>query len=399
MKLSVCFRWSCAAIVMTVCPGLLPAPHSMLFAQDAFDASLFQDGSHHWYDIEEEDKVIQPLPDQPKYTPENVAAIADNILLYQKRNGGWPKNYDVFAVLTADQRAAILDVKDETNTTFDNGTTHSHIRYLGYAYRCTNDARYREAALRGISFIISAQYPNGGWPQFWPDTSGYRKYITFNDGAMTGVMKLLLGAINRERDFFFVDSLLLRHVQLSFAKGLACILHCQYVHNGERTGWGQQHDNVTLKPQSARNFEPASLAGRESAEICRLLMRMDHPSQEVVEAVNAAVRWFVRSEIHGLRVEDFAAPLAHYQYRKNVDFDRKVVHDSNAPVIWARMYELETNVPLFCNRDKRPVYSLAEVERERRTGYSWYTYEPAEILKAYPAWQQQWSKNANALEK
>jgi len=43
-------------------------------------------------------------------------------------------------------------------------------------------------------------------------------------------------------------------------------------------------------------------------------------------------------------------------------------------------------VPLFCNRDGIIVYSLAEVARERRTGYGWYTDEPREVLKKYPKW-------------
>lgn len=82
-----------------------------------------------------------------------------------------------------------------------------------------------------------------------------------------------------------------------------------------------------------------------------------------------------------------------------MDYDRVVVEDSQAPPIWARMYELGTNRPLFCNRDKKPVYSLAEVDRERRAGYTWYSYVPAEVLAKYPEWQKQWSPNDNALSK
>jgi len=43
------------------------------------------------------------------------------------------------------------------------------------------------------------------------------------------------------------------------------------------------------------------------------------------------------------------------------------------------------------------VYSLAEVERERRDGYGWYTYAPQKILNAYPKWQQQWATDKNVL--
>jgi PelA/Pel-15E family pectate lyase len=74
----------------------------------------------------------------------------------------------------------------------------------------------------------------------------------------------------------------------------------------------------------------------------------------------------------------------------SADFDRVVVNDPKAPPIWARFYELGTARPLFCNRDGKAVYSLAEVDRERRTGYGWYTYDPAKVLQTFPAWQRKW---------
>ena len=74
----------------------------------------------------------------------------------------------------------------------------------------------------------------------------------------------------------------------------------------------------------------------------------------------------------------------------STEYDKVVVQDSNAPPIWTRFYELETHKPLFCNRDGTVVYSLNEVERERRTGYAWYVYDPQEILDLYPAWLERW---------
>jgi pectinesterase len=64
-----------------------------------------------------------------------------------------------------------------------------------------------------------------------------------------------------------------------------------------------------------------------------------------------------------------------------------VVTDSAAPPIWTRYYQLKTHRPIFCNRDSKIVYSLAEVTRERRDGYGWYTYAPQSVLDEYPKWQ------------
>ncbi|HXR82948.1 MAG TPA: pectate lyase, partial [Hanamia sp.] len=67
--------------------------------------------------------------------------------------------------------------------------------------------------------------------------------------------------------------------------------------------------------------------------------------------------------------------------------DKIVVHDSAAPPLWTRYYELKTNRPLFANRDGKKVYNLSDVSRERRTGYAWYGYWPQEIISSeYPAW-------------
>ena len=192
-------------ILLTKSPATAQQPPSPQKYR-AIDLSNFQDSAHHWYDINDDVKVIEPLPNRPKYDPADIVAIAENILLFQKSNGGWPKNYDMSAILTDEQRAAVQNARTALNTTFDNDATHSHVRYLAEASLQTNDRRYREACLKGLDFILSAQYANGGWPQCYPDTSGYRKYITFNDGAMVGVVKILRNVVAQKPEYAFVDT-------------------------------------------------------------------------------------------------------------------------------------------------------------------------------------------------
>ena len=43
----------------------------------------------------------------------------------------------------------------------------------------------------------------------------------------------------------------------------------------------------------------------------------------------------------------------------------------NARPIWARHYEIGTNRPIFAGRDGIKKYSLAEIDRDRRTGSVW----------------------------
>ncbi|MDH7604484.1 MAG: pectate lyase [Melioribacter sp.] len=376
---------------------------SILYAQNSYikkfpDVSGFQNSAHHWYDIYAEDNVIHPLPERPRYKPENVKEIADNILLYQKENGGWPKNYDMLAILTEEQKDSLRKTKNQLNTTFDNWTTHTQVEYLAQAYYLIHDEKYKEACLKGIDYILSAQYPNGGWPQYYPDTSGYRKYITFNDGVMIGIMKVLYNIVQNKPHYSFVDNLRREKVKAAFEKGLECILKTQINDNGKLTAWPQQADNVGLFPQWARAFEPPCICNGESAEVVLFLMNIENPSNEIINAIQSAVRWFEDSKIKGIKIVEKKIEPKKYYY-STFDYDRIVVEDSTAPPIWTRYYELKTHRPMFCNRNKKIVYSLAEVDHERRAGYTWYTYAPQEVLDKYPDWQKKYAPNENVLEK
>ena len=362
-----------------------------------FDLEPFRDSAHHWYDIHDEDRMIDPLPNQKRYDPSEITNIADNILLFQKNSGGWPKNYDMCTVLTEEQRQTVIKAKNETNTTFDNGATHSQVQYLADVYNKTGIDKYKEACIKGIEFILEAQYNNGGFPQFYPDTSGYRKYITFNDGAMIGVMLLLYRIVMNTPEYSFINNELRAEVRKAFEKGIDCILKCQIIENGVKTVWCQQHDNIDFHPQNARTFEPAAICNGESTGIVFLLMLLDNPSEEVINSVQSAVKWFEESKIYGIKVEWIDSSHADYQYH-STDKDKVVVKDPDAPAIWTRFYELGTHKPLFCRRDGKIVYTLAEVERERRTGYAWYIDWPEVILKFYPSWQKKWAPNNNVLE-
>jgi PelA/Pel-15E family pectate lyase len=355
--------------------------------------SVFADAAHHWYDINEKGIVILPRPGHPKYKPSEITAIADNILLYQKDNGGWPKNYDVQAILTPDQADSLLKVKSILNTTFDNGTTYSQTGYLAKVYSYTKDKKYKDAALKGLDFIISAQYSNGGWPQYFPLETGYSRHITFNDDAYTGIMWLLKDIVEGKSEYRFIDAQRRLQIKNAYEKGLDCILKTQINDTGVPTAWCQQYDEVTLQPAWARKFEPPSICNGESSDIVLLLMSINDPSPAIIDAVQNAVAWFKTSGIHGIRIETFAAPELKTPYTVSKT-DRRVVSDSTAPIIWTRYYELKTHRPMFCNRDSKPVYSLAEVERERRDGYGWYVYGPQKVLNKYPAWQKRWVKES-----
>lgn len=129
----------------------------------------------------------------------------------------------------------------------------------------------------------------------------------------------------------------------------------------------------------------------------RLLMEIDNPSPEVVRAVQSAVAWFDKVKITGLRIEKVPAEPVEFKYHYS-DFDYVEVKDPNAPPLWARYYDLETERPIFCNRDGKITRNFSDLQRERRTGYPWYGYWPAKLLdKEYPVWQKKWAPDDNVL--
>lgn len=309
------------------------------------------------------------------YGSAEAARIADNLILYQRSTGGWPKNIDMAAVLTEDQRRALSREKQLDDSTIDNGATYTQLNFLARVYTANGSARHKESFLAGLDYLLKAQYGNGGWPQYYPLRPGYYTHITFNDDAMVGVLVLLRDVARKNSAYVFVDEGRRARAETAVAKGIECILKTQVISHGQRTVWCAQHDEVTLAPAAARTFEPVSLSGLESVAIVRFLMDIDHPDARVVAAIQSAVAWFTSAQLNGIRWIE--------------ENDRRVVADESAPPLWARFYEIETNRPIFSGRDRVIRYNVSEIEAERRNGYRWYTDEPGKLIrKDYPAWSR-----------
>ena len=166
----------------------------------------------------------------------------------------------------------------------------------------------------------------------------------------------------------------------AFQKGIGCILACQVKQNGQPSVWCAQHDRRTLAPCKARAYELPSLSGAESVNITLLLMSLPQPDSTVVQAVEGAVAWFRKTAITNLKREDFTNAQGEKDYR--------MVKTADAPRIWARFYEVETNRPFFCGRDGVKKYRVEDIEYERRNGYSWYNRAPEKVLEQYDQWKK-----------
>lgn len=325
------------------------------------------------------------------YADKEAQRIADNVLFFQRNIGGWEKNRDMAKVLKEDEKQKLEKLKtSDEGTTIDNNATFTQMRYLARVYNATGNHTYKEGFLKGLDYLLEAQYNNGGWPQYYPIREGYYEHITYNDGAMIGVMRLLRDISEERETFDFVDDERIKSIDRALKKGLDIILKTQVEVDGKLTVWCAQHDKDTLKPAKARAYELPSLSGSESVGIVRYLMELENPDENIINAVEGAINWFEESKITGKNVKwvkDESYPDKQ---------DRVVENDKDADPLWGRFYDIETNKPIYVGRDGKIKYKLSEIEQERRVNYSYVGDYASELLeKEYPEWKKKIGKKTN----
>jgi PelA/Pel-15E family pectate lyase len=323
--------------------------------------------------------VATRMPDEWYGSDESIA-IAENVLLYQRDFGGWPKNIPIHKPLTEAEKAKVNDDKGLNDAIFDNSATTTEMKFLARIYNKTNTPAYKESFNRGLKFILVAQYDNGGWPMFYPLRKGYYTYITFNDNAIVNIL-LILRDIKDKTPLFseITGNENFQRIEKAYNKGIDVILKTQIIVNGKPTVWCAQHDENTFLPAKARTYELPSFSGAESVGIISFLMEIENPSPEIIRSVRGAVEWLENHRIKNTRWEVYT--------NTEGQKDRRIVFDPDAGDLWARFYDLETGKPFVCDRDGIKKKTLGEIGYERRNGYSWYTDAPQEVIDKYPAWK------------
>lgn len=309
--------------------------------------------------------------------------LAEKMLVYQLPNGGWGKQLDDKSVVNYDlpidkNLLGKIKATGDDHATIDNNATSREINGLIKAYKTTKNPQYLKSAEKGIKYLLSMQYENGGFPQYYPNSGLYRKQVTYNDNAMINALTVLYNVAEDKNDFDVVDSSLKEKAKLAVQKGIQCILKTQVLQEGIPSIWADQYNEVTLQPDKARAFEPISLATGESVNIVRFLM-MQTATPEIQKSIQSAIKWFKDNKIEG------------YSYnvtKQNGKAVRTLAEDKNS-IIWARFYDINTNKPLFGDRDGSVKYNYNDVSEERRNGYSWFGDAPDKLInKEFPKWAE-----------
>lgn len=334
-------------------------------------------------------------------TPEALH-LADTVLSFQTPAGGWSKNLDFAGAPRARGQSyapdnsshapgasdfdAPADLTWNYVGTLDNDATTTQLRFL--AQVCAqlperDAARYRKAFLRGINYLLNAQYPNGGWPQVWPLEGGYHDAITFNDNAVTQAAAVLTQvAAHRFPWVCQQDREICARASAAVARAVDVIVATQVRVDGRLTAWAQQHDPLTLAPVAGRNYEPAALSTGESASLLLYLMSMPDPSPEIRSAIDSAAAWLQSTAIHGYT----------WSAEHGDQAGRTLKVSSDPTPIWPRFISISTGRPVFGDRDKTIHDSVAEISPERRNGYAWFSSGPQSALHAYATWRARYSQ-------
>jgi PelA/Pel-15E family pectate lyase len=320
--------------------------------------------------------------------------IADVIVSFQTPAGGWSKNQDREGALrlpgqpwASDNNSKYLSEADFDAArdpkwgyvgTLDNNATITEMRFLAkvaaQAPGKDGDA-YRQSFLKGVRYLLAAQFPNGGWPQVWPLEGGYHDAVTFNDNAVSEAASLLTEVFEARPEFAFVPADLRAKAGVAAKHGREVIVAAQIKVNGKPAIWGQQADALTLEPVAGRNFEPPALSTGESADLLMYLMSLPDPTPAEVAAVHAGVAWMKSTAIMGKA----------WTGGKGNPEGRRLVDEPGAGPLWSRYYST-AGKPVFGERDKTLRDDVNELSLERRNGYSWFGTQPAKAIKAYEAW-------------
>ena len=294
-------------------------------------------------------------------------AAADALAVGQLESGGWDYLVDFDPKMSvkwyrrsdAGKVSATEGAKRKNISTFDDDNTQSAIRLLlavadaGKGANEPRDQRIREARDYALQKLLAAQRPNGGWPQRWTGApvevkeypvqparfprdypreypkENYMGFYTLNDNTHRDCVVTLLDAGKR---------LGRPEYRAAALKGGDFLLLAQLPE--PQPAWAQQY-NPQLEPAWARAFEPPSVCSNESGGAMRLLvdLYLETGDEKYLAPLPRAIAWFKRSEI--------------------------------SPGIWARMYEIGTNTPIYGDRDGKIKYRVEDLSPERQTGYSW----------------------------
>lgn len=268
--------------------------------------------------------------------------VADALLLAQHASGGWNYVYDFAGgsslaewYQSVGHNAWRLEEfhMHPDNSTFDDACSAEATQFLMRLQLTRPRAELAAGLGKALGLVQRSQYPNGGWPQRYPLTEDYTRFVTFNDDVLGENMKTLLMA-----HAAWGQSHVLEHLRAA----MDCVVQMQQPM--PQPGWGLQHD-IDGKPAAARSFEPAALATHTTAANIGLLITFHRLTGDAkyTKRVPEALDWLDKLALPGARARELGgthptfisvgSDTALYVHRRgsNVENGQYYVNGSIAP--------------------------------------------------------------------
>lgn len=291
----------------------------------------------------------------------DAAREAAEALIYgQLESGGWTYSIDFDPQSRNVAQYRNGKGRGRNHSSLDDGTTQSALSFLMHMDRALDfkHPEIHEAVKVGLDALLAAQFPSGGFPQGWtgpapaipPSKAAYPDYNwrtenriknywdmpTLNDGLCGSVATALVDGWEIYKEPRCKEAL----TRLGDFLILAQMPEPQ-------PAWAQQYD-FQMRPIWARKFEPPAIAGVESVDAMKTLLRIYQITGDAkyLKPVGPALTYLKRSRLPDGRL--------------------------------ARYYELQSNKPLYMTRE----YQLTYDDSDLPNHYGWKTEVRLESIES-----------------
>jgi len=291
----------------------------------------------------------------------DAAREAAEVLAYgQLRSGGWTNSIDV--ARREGRRFSGGDKRRDGNSSLDDGQTQSAIQLVvlvDEALEFENE-EIHESAMMALDALLAAQFANGAFPQVWRGPASkqpvlkasYPDYDWRTEGRIKEYWDMY--TLNDNVCGYVADALVTAHRVYGDEKYLAALARLgDFLILAQmpdpQPAWAQQY-NYDMHPIWARAFEPPGVSGDESQEAIETLMKAFEATGDpkYLEPI----------------------PRAVFYLRESLLPDGRL----------ARYYELQTNRPLYMQRNGRQ-YELTYDDSDLPSHYGWKTDSRLEKLE------------------